>query len=74
MCRANAKTWETPTLEPASAGVTLDFVRYRMLSATPPTAAGVTRVTNDPASWARKVRTKLSFSSTKPDSEKVAPT
>ena len=45
-----------------------------MLSATPPTAAGVTRVTNDAAIWARNVRTGLSRSSTNPDSDQAAPT
>ena len=33
------------------------FCRYRTLSAMPPTLAGVTRLTNDDASWARMVGT-----------------
>ncbi len=45
-----------------------------MLSAAPPTAAGVTRVTNDPASWASMVRMKFSRSSTNPDSDSAAAT
>ena len=44
-----------------------------MFSAAPPTATGVTRATNVPATWTRNVRTRLSRSSTKPVSDKVAP-
>ena len=48
--------------------------RYLMLSATPPTAAGVTSVTNEPATCTSSVGTSLSRSSTKPDSDHAAPT
>jgi hypothetical protein len=45
-----------------------------MLTAAPPNAAGVTSVTNDPASWAMTVRVKLSGTATNPDSSSAAPT
>ena len=45
-----------------------------MFSAAPPTAAGVTRVMKEPATWTSRVRKKLSRPATKPVSEIVAPT
>src|SRR5579863_7741179 len=45
-----------------------------MFSAAPPTAAGVTSVTNEPATWASRVRKKSSRSPTNPESDNVAPT
>ena len=45
-----------------------------MFSAAPPTAAGVTSVTKEPATWASRVRKKFSRSATNPDSDIVAPT
>ena len=56
MCRTNATTWATPTLAAATAAGTLRRCRYLMFSAAPPTAAGVTSVTKEPASWASTVR------------------
>ena len=44
-----------------------------MLTAAPPTAAGVTSVTNELASWARTVSRKLSRSVTNPVSDSAAP-
>jgi hypothetical protein len=74
MCRTNATTWATPTLAAATAAGIFLRCRYLMFSAAPPTAAGVTRVMKEPATWTSRVRKKLSRSATKPDSEIVAPT
>jgi hypothetical protein len=74
MCRTNATTWATPTLAAATAAGIFLRCRYRMFSAAPPTAAGVTSVTKEPATWASMVRKKGSLSATNPDSEIVAPT
>ncbi len=74
MCRTNDTTWATPTLAAATAAGIFLRCRYRMFSAAPPTAAGVTSVTKDPATWASSVRKKGSRSVTKPDSDIVAPT
>ena len=73
MCRTNATTCATPTLAAATAAGTFLRCRYLMFSAAPPTAAGVTRVTKDPATWTSRVRKKLSRAATNPDSEIVAP-
>ena len=73
MCRTNATTCATPTLAAATAAGIFLRCRYLMFSAAPPTAAGVTRVTKDPATWTSSVRKKLSRSATNPDSEIVAP-
>ena len=43
-----------------------------MFSVAPPTAAGVTSVTNELASWASRVRRKLSLPGTNPISASVA--
>ena len=45
-----------------------------MFSAAPPTAAGVTSVTKDAATWASTVQKKFSRSSTNPDSDQAAAT
>ena len=74
ICRTNATTWATPTLAAATAGGIFLRCRYLMFSAAPPTAAGVTSVTKEPATWASRVRKKSSRSDTKPDSDTVAAT
>ena len=74
MCRTNATTWDTPTLATATGAGIFLRCRYRTFSAAPPTAAGVTSVTKELASWTRRVRGKLSRSATNPDSDSVAPT
>src|SRR6266851_7490366 len=71
---ANDMTWVTPTLAAASVALSLALRRYRTFRATPPTAAGVTRITNDAATCTRKVRSVFSRSSTKPEIARVAPT
>ncbi len=70
----NDMTWVTPTLAAASVALRLALRRYRTLSATPPTAAGVTRITNDPATCTSSVRSVFSRSRTKPEIASVAPT
>ena len=74
MCRTNATTWATPTLAAATGAGIFLRCRYLMFSAAPPTAAGVTSVTKEPATWASRVRKKGSRSATNPDSDTVAPT
>ena len=74
ICRTNATTWATPTLAAATAGGIFLRCRYLMFSAAPPTAAGVTSVTKEPATWASRVRTNSSRWVTYPDSEIVAAT
>src|SRR6516225_9461423 len=74
MCKTNATTWATPTLAAAAAAGIFLRCRYLMFSAAPPTAAGVTRVMKEPATWTSRVRKKGSRPATKPDSEIVAPT
>ena len=64
----SATTWATPTLAAATAAGIFLRCRYLMFSAAPPTAAGVTSVTKDPATWASRVRKKGSRSATNPDS------
>ena len=73
MCSVNVTSCDAPTLAAESAAEMPRRRRYRMLSATPPTAAGVTRMTKEPATWTRQVRARLSRSSTKPDSDHAAP-
>ena len=72
-CRTNATTWDTPTLAAATAAGIFLRCRYLMFSVAPPTAAGVTSVTKDPATWASRVRKNGSRSVTNPDSSTVAP-
>src|SRR5258707_11283958 len=71
---ANDMTWVPPTLAAASAALSLALRRYRTFRATPPTAAGVTSITNEAATCTRKVRSVFSRSSTKPEIARVAPT
>ncbi len=73
MCSTRATTWDTPMLATAAGAGIFLRCRYRTFSATPPTAAGVTSVTKELASWTRTVRTKLSFSVTNPDTDSDAP-
>jgi hypothetical protein len=73
-CRTNATTWATPTLAAAAAAGIFWRCRYLMFSVAPPTAAGVTSVTKELASWASRVRRKLSRPATNPISASAAPT
>ena len=50
------------------------FCRKRTLSAIPPTFAGVTRLTNDDASWAARLGPNGRCSGTPPASPTAAPT
>lgn len=59
-------SWEAPTLATASPGRTPARCRKRVFSATPPTAAGATIFTNDPATCASTVFPKGTRSGTKP--------
>ena len=72
MCRTNATTWATPTLAAATAAGIFWRCRYLMFSVAPPAAAGVTSVTKELASWASRVRWKLSRPGTNPISASVA--
>jgi len=49
MCRTKATTWATPTLAAATAAGTFLRLQVADVQRGPPTAAGVTSVTNDPA-------------------------
>ena len=51
MCTIPPATTLSPMPVTASGGGTPAFCRYLTLSAMPPTLAGVTRLTNDDASW-----------------------
>jgi hypothetical protein len=73
-CRTNATTWATPTLAAAAAAGIFWRCRYLMFSVAPPTAAGGTSVTKELASWASRVRRKLSRPATNPISASAAPT
>ena len=73
MCSARAATWETAMLATATGAGIFRRCRYRTFSATPPTAAGVTSVTKELASWTRTVRKKPSRSATNPDTDSAAP-
>ena len=57
----------------ASGGATPAFCRKRRLSAIPPTFAGVTRFTNDDASWAARLGPNGRCSGTPPDSRPRRP-
>jgi hypothetical protein len=72
MCNTNAITCAAPMLAVALAGGTPLRCRYRILSAAPPTAAGVTSVMNEAAICATRVRVNLSRSSTNPVMEVAA--
>lgn len=66
MWLASPKSCEAPTLATASPGRTPARCRKRVLSATPPTAAGATSFTKDPATCADTARRNGTFSGTKP--------
>ena len=66
MCEASPNSCEAPTLATASPGRTPARWRKRVLRATPPTAAGATSFTNDPATWATTARQNGTRSGTKP--------
>jgi hypothetical protein len=70
--RFAATTWATPTLAAATAAGIFCRCRYLMFSVAPPTAAGVTSVMKEPASWTSRVRRKLSRPGTNPISASVA--
>ncbi len=66
MCAPSPKSCEAPTLATASPGRTPARWRKRVFRATPPTAAGATIFTNEPATCATTVRRNPTRSGTKP--------
>ena len=65
-------SWEAPTLATAWPRPHPERCRKRALSATPPTAAGATSLTKEPATCASTVRRNGTFSGTKPSSDIAA--
>ncbi|CAM5316027.1 hypothetical protein STENM223S_12004 [Streptomyces tendae] len=74
MWQPSPNSWDAPTLATASPGRTPARCRKRVFRATPPTAAGATIFTNDPATCAATVRGKGTFSGTKPSRDIAAAT
>ncbi len=68
MWQPSPNNCDAPTLATASPGRTPERCRKRVLRATPPTAAGATIFTKDPATCAATVRMNGTRSGTKPSS------